>query len=298
MAKKTVFAGFKPTRRGVPARPHRVAVVAFDGVVLGDLATPLEVFGLARSAEGRPCYEVRTCSQQPQVESAHVTLQAPWRLSSLKRAETVIVPGIDNIERPIPQELLSALRAVVSRRTRVASICTGAFILARTARLTDSKRRRIGSRLRNWPGVIPQSTLTPTCSTSTTGHIDVGRRRRGFRSVSPPGATRSGSRNCGPCRSLRSDAARAFGRTGSVYCLRATCCYRVDGTTGHDADPVDCGGACPPRTAIVGNHRPVNRAGRRRSGIQIGIRVAGAFRRNRGNDAPRLPARLREREIP
>ena len=46
-----------------------MAVVAFDGVVLGDLATPLEVFGLARNAEGRPCYEVRTCSQQPQVES-------------------------------------------------------------------------------------------------------------------------------------------------------------------------------------------------------------------------------------
>ena len=36
-----------------------MAVVAFDGVVLGDLATPLEVFGLARNAEGGPCYEVR-----------------------------------------------------------------------------------------------------------------------------------------------------------------------------------------------------------------------------------------------
>ena len=139
MAKKTLFAGFKPTRRGVAARPHLVAVVAFDGVVLGDLATPLEVFGLVRNVEGRPCYEVRTCSQQPQVESEHVTLTVPWRLSSLKRADTVIVPGIDNIDRPLPGELLGALRAAVSRGARVASICTGAFILARTCALDGLK---------------------------------------------------------------------------------------------------------------------------------------------------------------
>jgi len=139
VAKKTLFAGFEPIRRSVPARPHRVAVVAFDGVVLGDLATPLEVFGLVRNVEGQPCYEVRTCSHQPQVESEYMTLRAPWRLSSLKRADTVIVPGIDNIDRPIPEELLRALRAAVSRGARVASICTGAFILARTGALDGLK---------------------------------------------------------------------------------------------------------------------------------------------------------------
>jgi len=139
VAKKTLFAGFKPNRRRVPARPHLIAVVAFDGVVLGDLATPLEVFGLVRNIEGRPCYEVRTCSRQPQVESEHVTLTVPWRLSSLKRADTVIVPGIDNIDRPIPEELLRALRSAIKRRARVASICTGAFILARTGALDGLK---------------------------------------------------------------------------------------------------------------------------------------------------------------
>jgi transcriptional regulator GlxA family with amidase domain len=116
-----------------------VAVVAFDGVVLGDLATALEVFALARNGEERPWYEVRACSQQPQIKSAHVTLQVPWRLSLLKSADTVIVPGIDNIDRPIPQELLRALRAAVSHRARVASICTGAFILARTGMLDGLK---------------------------------------------------------------------------------------------------------------------------------------------------------------
>jgi len=63
----------------------------------------------------------------------------PWRLSSLKRADTVIVSGVDNLDRPIPQELLRALRTAVSRRARVASICTGAFILARTGALDGLK---------------------------------------------------------------------------------------------------------------------------------------------------------------
>lgn len=139
MAERTLFAGFEPSRRRLPPKPHLVAVVAFDGVVLGDLATPLEIFGHVRDVEGRPYYEVRTCSQQPQVQSEHMTLRVPWRLSSLKRAGTVIVPGIDNIDRPLPEELLRALRTAVSRRARVASICTGAFILARTGALDGLK---------------------------------------------------------------------------------------------------------------------------------------------------------------
>ena len=68
-----------------------------------------------------------------------MTLNVPWRLSSLKRADTVIVPGIDNIDRPLPREVVRALRAAINRHARVASICTGAFILARTGALDGLK---------------------------------------------------------------------------------------------------------------------------------------------------------------
>jgi len=112
-----------------------VAVVAFDGVVIGDLSTPCEVFGRVRSKDGRPRYEVRICSLLPDVESEHVTLKVPWRLSSLSRADTVIVPGIDRLDRPIPQGVLRAIRRAVDHGVRVASICTGAFVLASTGAL-------------------------------------------------------------------------------------------------------------------------------------------------------------------
>jgi len=51
VAKKTMIAGFTPRSKN-RRRPHAVAVVAFDGVVLGDLATACEVFGLARTKDG------------------------------------------------------------------------------------------------------------------------------------------------------------------------------------------------------------------------------------------------------
>jgi transcriptional regulator GlxA family with amidase domain len=122
-------------RRGPGVPPHLVAVVAFDGVVLGDLSTPCEVFGRVPGADGRTLYEVRICSIAPEVESEHVTLKVPWRLSSLGRANTVIVPGIDDLDRVIPEGLLRAIRQAIDRGARVASICSGAFILAATGAL-------------------------------------------------------------------------------------------------------------------------------------------------------------------
>lgn len=110
-------------------------MVVFDGVVLGDLAAPCEVFGRARDAAGGAVYDVRICSGDPDVGSQYVGLRVPWRLSWLARADTVIVPGIDALDRPIPVDVLRAVRKAVERGARVASICTGAFVLAATGAL-------------------------------------------------------------------------------------------------------------------------------------------------------------------
>src|SRR5205809_483286 len=134
VAKRTMIAGFTP--RATPGRrPHLVAVVAFDGVVLGDLSTACEVFGLAKRKDGRPAYEVRVCSESADVESMHVALRVPWRLSSLAQADSVIVPGINDVNRPVPASVLRAIRRATERGARIASICTGAFVLAATGAL-------------------------------------------------------------------------------------------------------------------------------------------------------------------
>lgn len=114
---------------------HLVTIVAFDGVVLGDLSVPCEVFGRVRQSNGRPFYEVRICSLASRVRSEHVTLEVPWRLSSIRRADTVIIPGVENPAHVPPASILRAIRGAVVRGARVASICSGAFVLASTGAL-------------------------------------------------------------------------------------------------------------------------------------------------------------------
>ena len=151
-----MIEGFEP-RRFKGGRPHRVAVLAFDGVVLGDLSIACEVFGLARTKSGRTAYEVRVCSESPEVESIHVALRVPWRLSSLARADTVIVPGIENLDRPVPASVLRAIRRASERGARLASICSGAFVLA-AAGVLDGLRatthwRAAGDLARRYPNI-------------------------------------------------------------------------------------------------------------------------------------------------
>lgn len=110
-------------------------MVAFDGVVLGDLAAPCEVFGRAHDQAGRVAYDVRVCALRPRVASEHVGLKVRWPLTILRKANTIVVPGIDDLERSVPNALVGELRRAVARGARVASICTGAFLLARTGAL-------------------------------------------------------------------------------------------------------------------------------------------------------------------
>ncbi|AKF04467.1 GlxA family transcriptional regulator [Sandaracinus amylolyticus] len=134
MSGKTSFDGFTPSRRTRPIG-RRVVVVVFDGVVLGDLAIPCEVFGRARDRSGTPAYDVRVCAETRRVHAEHLTLEVPHRLTALRRADVVVVPGLDRLERRVPDATLRAIGAAAKRGVRVASICTGAFVLAATGAL-------------------------------------------------------------------------------------------------------------------------------------------------------------------
>jgi transcriptional regulator GlxA family with amidase domain len=134
VSEKTTFAGIPPpaaSRR----RRHLVAVVAFDGVVLTDFAIPCDVFGLARLADGQPAYDVRVCGIRPLATSACVNLTVGAPLTLLRKADTIVIPGIRDLDCVIPDVLVAELRRAIRRGARVATICSGAFILALTGAL-------------------------------------------------------------------------------------------------------------------------------------------------------------------
>ena len=109
-----------------------MGVLAFDDMVLSDLAIPCDVFGRVRVPDGQPLYDVRVCGVRREIRSEHLSLEVPWRISRLQRASTIIVPSISPVDRLVPDELIRALQRAIARGARAASICSGAFVLART----------------------------------------------------------------------------------------------------------------------------------------------------------------------
>lgn len=133
---------------------HTVAVLAMDGVIAFDLATPVNTFGFAQLAVEDPLYEVVVCGSGT-VESEGFTLRPHRGLDGLTSADTIIVPGRVDTETEPPAEILDALRAAAARGTRIASICVGAFTLAATG-LLDGLRATT-----HWLGAARLAELHP-----------------------------------------------------------------------------------------------------------------------------------------
>jgi len=117
---------------------HTVAVLALDGVIAFDLATPVGTFGFAHLPDGRPAYRVLVCGA-PTVRAEAFTMRPDHGLDVLADADTIVLPGRTDMDAPVPAEVVEALRAAAARGARIASICIGAFVLAATG-LLDGRR--------------------------------------------------------------------------------------------------------------------------------------------------------------
>jgi transcriptional regulator GlxA family with amidase domain len=124
------------------AAGHRVAVLVRHGVLPLELGLVHQLFRQAAAPDGRRLYQVVTCAVLP----GEIRTDADFPVlvrhgpQALAEADTVLVPASheeDGTDARLPGPLTDAF-ARIRPGTRIASVCTGAFVLA-AAGLLDGR---------------------------------------------------------------------------------------------------------------------------------------------------------------
>jgi transcriptional regulator GlxA family with amidase domain len=122
--------------------PREIMVVAYDGAELVDIACVTTAFGLATRLGADPAYRVRLASLDGgDIRCEHgVVLRAQTRLESVRSVDTLMISGGEGHQAAAADpQLLRQVRRLARGARRVASVCTGATILAASGLLNGRR---------------------------------------------------------------------------------------------------------------------------------------------------------------
>jgi AraC family transcriptional regulator, transcriptional activator FtrA len=111
---------------------HLVVALAYDGLCTFEFGCVVEMFALERPELEVEWYRFAVCADEkgPVRAMGGVTVTASHSLALLSRADTIVIPGWRDATELPPPQLLRRLQAAHARGARLASICSGVFVLA------------------------------------------------------------------------------------------------------------------------------------------------------------------------
>jgi AraC family transcriptional activator FtrA len=114
-----------------------VVALVYDGLCTFEFGIVAEVFGLDRPEMGGNWYRFVSCPVDDGPMRAHggLIVEGTARVDMIDEADLIVIPGWRGADSPVPEALCQRLRAAHGRGARLASICSGAFVLAATGLL-------------------------------------------------------------------------------------------------------------------------------------------------------------------
>jgi transcriptional regulator GlxA family with amidase domain len=139
-----------------------VVIVAFDGVTLLDVAGAGEVFAEANRFGADYQLKVASVDGRDVTSSIGTRLGVTDSVASIESADTVMIAGSDDLpRRPIDPELVEAIASLAGRTRRLASICTGSFVLAQAGLLDGRRATTHWHAVRSFARAFPDITVEP-----------------------------------------------------------------------------------------------------------------------------------------
>lgn len=154
-----------------PPKPRSVLMVVFPGFQLLDAAGPLAAFEIA-SRFAPNAYTLKLAATRPGLTPSSAGVAMPTTAIGRARVDTfLVVGGNGTADAMRDTTLIRAIVAAPKRARRVASVCSGAFLLAQAGLLDGKSATTHWRRAAQMKRLFPDVRVEPDCIFTRDGEI-------------------------------------------------------------------------------------------------------------------------------